>query len=46
MVAFSCWALARSLPNGFSTMTRLFFARPAWEMPWAMRPNSGGGTSR
>ena len=46
MVAFSCWALARSLPNGFSTMIRLPWARPAWEMPWAIRPNSPCGTSR
>ena len=46
MVALSCCALARSVPNGFSTMTRLPVARPALEMPSAIRPNSGGGTSR
>ena len=32
MVAFSCCALARSVPNGFSTMTLLPAARPAFEM--------------
>src|SRR5580692_6570575 len=26
---FNCFAVARSRPNGFSTITRAFFARPA-----------------
>ena len=46
MVSLSFRALCRSVPNGFSTMMRAFSARPAAAMPWAMRPNSGGGTSR
>ena len=46
MVSLSCRELARSVPNGFSTMTRASLARPAVAMPFAIRPNSGGGTSR
>jgi hypothetical protein len=46
MVALSARALARSLPNGFSTITRESVARPAPEIPSAIRPNSAGGTSR
>ena len=46
MVSLSCRELARSVPNGFSTMTRASLARPAVAIPCAMRPNSGGGTSR
>ncbi len=46
MVLFSAIALARSVPNGFSTMTLAPVARPAPAMPSAIRPNSGGGTSR
>ncbi len=42
----SLTALSRSVPNGFSTMIRLPLARPAVAMPWAIRPNSAGGTSR
>ena len=36
---------ARSVPNGFSTMTRAPLARPAVAMPSAIRPNSWAGTS-
>ena len=46
MVALSSRELARSWPNGFSTITLASLARPAVEMPCAIRPNSGGGTSR
>ena len=46
MVSLSCRELARSVPNGFSTITRAPRARPAPAMPWAIRPNSDGGTSR
>ena len=45
MVSFSCREEARSVPNGFSTMTRAPLARPAVAMPWAIRPNSWAGTS-
>jgi len=44
-VALSCRELARSVPNGFSTITRAPEVRPADAMPSAMRPNSTGGTS-
>jgi len=43
MVRLSSWALVRSVPKGFSTMTRAPAARPAAEMPRAIRANSGGG---
>ena len=46
IVVLSSWALRRSLPNGFSTMTRAPSASPQVAMPLAMRPKSGGGTSR
>ena len=46
IVSLSCRELARSVPNGFSTMTRAPRARSAEAMPWAIRPNRTGGTSR
>ena len=46
IVSFSFRELARSVPNGFSTITRAPAARPAVAMPWAIRPNRNGGTSR
>jgi hypothetical protein len=46
IVLFSRWALPRSVPKGFSTMTRAPGARPAPATRWAIRPKSGGGTSR
>ncbi len=45
MVSLSFWELARSSPNGFSTITRAPRARPAVAMPWAIRPNNSAGTS-
>ena len=45
MVSFSFSELARSEPNGFSTMTRAPAARPAVAMPWAILPNRKAGTS-
>ena len=46
IVTFSCREPARSLPNGFSTITRAPAVRPADAMPSAIRPNKNGGTSR
>jgi hypothetical protein len=46
MVSLSCREEARSVPNGFSTITRAPLARPAVAMPCAIRPNKNGGTSR
>jgi hypothetical protein len=46
IVSFNAVALARSVPNGFSTMIRAPFARPAPSMPLAIRPKRNGGTSR
>ena len=46
MVSLSCRELARSSPNGFSTITRAPPARPAVAMPCAIRPNRNAGTSK
>ena len=45
MVSLSCRELARLMPNGFSTITRASFVRPAPAIPCAIRPNSWAGTS-
>ena len=45
MVSFSLRELARSVPNGFSMITRAPAARPAVAMPSAIRPNKNAGTS-
>jgi hypothetical protein len=44
MVSFNCRELARSAPNGFSTITRAPAALPAVAMPWAIRPKRNAGT--
>ena len=46
IVSLSLRELARSVPNGFSTMTRAPADRPAVAMPLAIRPNKNAGTSR
>ncbi len=46
IVSLSFREESRSMPNGFSTMTRAPWLRWAVAMPSAIRPNSTGGTSR
>jgi hypothetical protein len=45
MVSLSCRELVRSVPNGFSAMTRAPRARPVAAISSAIRPKSWAGTS-